>query len=493
MYYILRKESIPENPRHIIWDVNGTITKGDTPDREVLQEIVALAKKDIHHSFITGRDRKWLQKFLISHLRQINGFEKTIANFHFYPELALINLDAVSGKAETTQLLKNHPLTDPSLRRKIASLFYQTGNLIPYQEEDKAGYFQGGDADGNLFLIPEAPQVQFPWFIWSDSKELMATIEVLRNPDGTVNKICAARINETKEKLESIFRNWQLEDIIKVSPVSTALNLVPIVDNRPLDKDIAAGIAVSNLSQYLEIGVYELLSQTIAIGDGTADLQFATPSLGLIPIFFVGPKSQLRPTVLQEKQVVLVAEGSIKEEGQVGSAVTREALKLIESNLYERRKAIYLRGKDSLQKFLGQERLSRGIQKRIRHATPENVEIHNAFLDPALQEGHLHTAGLEAIMLQKGSIDAIIWDEEKTEVFPLREWGDLIIFPPDCRHTLLVKEKSHISVVKNFSASPWKDRRKVAELPAGLEAIRQEVLEGEKSTKEALVAAERKL
>jgi cupin superfamily acireductone dioxygenase involved in methionine salvage len=115
------------------------------------------------------------------------------------------------------------------------------------------------------------------------------------------------------------------------------------------------------------------------------------------------------------------------------------------------------------------------------------VEIHDAFLDPAVQEGHLHTAGLEAVILQKGSIDAVIWDEEKTEVFPLRDWGDLIIFPPDCRHTLLVKEKSRISVVKNFSASPWKDRRKVAELPTGLEAIRQELLAGGKSTKEALI------
>jgi len=493
MYHILREESIPTNPKHIIWDVNGTITKGDAPDREVLQEIVALAKKDVHHSFITGRDRKWLQKFLISHLRRIDGFEKTIANFHFYPELALINLDATSGEAEVTTLLKNHPLTDPSLRRKIANLFYQTRNLVPYQGKDEAGYFQGGDADGNFFLIPEAPQVEFPWFIWSDSKELMATVEVLRNPDTTINKTCSARINEAKEKLESIFRDWQLEDQIKVSPVSSALNLVPIVDNRPLDKDIAAGIAIDNLSQYLEIGVYELLSRTIAIGDGTADLQFATPSLGLIPIFFVGPKSQLRPTVLQEKQVVLVAEGSIKEEGEVGSVVTREVLKLIESNLRERRKAVYLRGKDSLQKFFGQERLTRGIQKRIRHAAPENMEIHDAFLDPAVQEGHLHTAGLEAIMLQKGNIDAVIWDEEKTQVFPLREWGDLIIFPPDSRHTLLVKEKSHISVIKNFSASPWKDRRKVAELPAGLEVIRQKTLEGKKSTKEALIEAERKL
>lgn len=493
MYEILHEEKIPENIKHIIWDVNGTITRGDMPDKNVLNEIVELAQKDIHHSFITGRDRNWLQAFLISHLREIEGFEKTVEKFHFYPELALTSLDAVSGKAETTTLLKDHPLTHPSLRQKIAGLFYQSQELIPYREKDKTGYFQAGDADGNFFLIPTQPQVRFPWFIWSDSKELMATAEVLRNPDTTVNKICAAKINQAKDELEEVFRKWQLEDKIKVSPVATALNLVPIVNGRPLDKDIAAGIAVNNLSQYLEISAHEVLSQTIAIGDGTADLQFTTPVLGLIPIFFVGPKSQLRPSVLQEEQIAILGEGAIREDGETGPDVTKEVLQFIGTNISKRRTPIYILGKDSFQKFTGQERLLRGIQKRMRHITPENVEIHDAFLDPAVQQGHIHTAGLEAIMLKYGSIDAVVWDEKETQIFSLREWGDLIIFPPDCRHTLLVKEKSRISVVKNFSASSWKDKRQAAELPAGLEETRQKILERKKSAKEALIEIENKL
>jgi len=493
MYRILHEEKIPERTRHIIWDVNGTITQGDSPDEAILRIMVNLAKKGLHHSFITGRDRKWLEEFLINRLRKIEGAEKTMTNFHFYPELALINLDAVSGKAEMTPLLEGHPLTNPALRRKIAGLFYQTKNLIPYQGEKKAGYFQGGDADGNFFLIPEKSQVELPWFIWSETKELMAAAEVIRNPDTSVNQTCSAKINEAKKNLGNILQDWQLEEKIKISPVSSALNLVPIVNGRALDKDIAAGIAIDNLSQYLEISIHELLAQTIAIGDGTADLQFATPSLGLIPIFFVGPKNQLRPTVQQEKQIVFLAPGSLKDGDEVGPNATKEALKLIENNLLEERKVTYIRGRDSFQKFTGRERAQRGIEKRIRHRTSDNVEVHDAVLDPAIQEGHIHTAGLEAIMLQKGSIDAIVWDEEKTEVFPLREWGDLIIFPDGSQHTLLVKKKSRISVVKNFVGSPGKDKREAIELPTELERIRQETLKGNKSVKEALIETESKM
>lgn len=331
MYRILKEEGIPKRVRHIIWDVNGTMTVGDVLDRAILEDIIALANEGIDHSFITGRDRKWLEKMLISLLREMKGFKRAVKNFHFYPELGLMKLNSTSGEIEITDLIENHPITDPAVRQKLAGLFYQTCHLRPYRGKEELNYSVGGDADGNFFLIPDAPKVEFPWFIWSDSKELMGGAEVIRNPDTSLNKTCAAKINESAEKLEEVFKDWGLKKWIKVSPVSTALNLTPVVDGRPLDKDVATGIALYDLSQKLQVNIYKLCSQTVAIGDGQADLLFTTPVLGLIPIFFVGPKSQLRPTVLQKRQVVLVAEGALNDGKSTGPQVTKEVLKLIKS------------------------------------------------------------------------------------------------------------------------------------------------------------------
>lgn len=494
VYYIRNEELIPERIKHIIWDVNGTITNGDVPDKEVLQEIVALAKKGVHHSFITGRDGKWLRNFLISPLSGLEGFEKAVRNLHFYPELGLIKLDPISGEMRATDLIVNHPIANPEVRRKIADLFYRGRNLLPYQGKEREGYFAGGDADNNFFLIPEKPEVEFPWFFWSESKELMGTAEVIRNRDTSLNKDCAARINETKEKLEQNFKAWNLHELIKVSPVSTALNLVPIVGGLPLDKDVAAGITLYNLSHELQMNIHEICSQTIAIGDGTADLLLTTPVLGLIPICFVGPKTQLRPTVLQEKQVVILAEGALKEDGSVGPPVTREILKVIETKTSVEKNVIYLRGEDDLEEFEGTERLERGIEKRIRHFIgDEDIHIHDAFLDPSLQEGHVHTAGYEAIMLEEGDIDALVWTEEGIQTYPLTKWGDMIIFLPRSRHTLLVKKPSRIIVSKAHRATFAKDHRYKVDLPAGMEDLRREMLNNQKPIDLVLKEVESKL
>jgi hypothetical protein len=488
LYRILHEERIPPKLRHIIWDVNGTITNSDIPDGEVLEKIMILSSKGVHHSFITGRDRHWLRKMLIAPLSKMKGFEKSAGNLHFYPELGLMELDPISGRIKITDLIKDHPLTNPAVRQKIANLFYQGQGLIPYPGEEKPGYFAGGDADNNFFLIPKTPSVEFPHFFWSDSKELIGTAEVIRNLDTSLSKERVTKINESAERLENVLRDWELKGLIKVSPISTALNLVPIVSGGiPLDKDMAAGLALYNLSQKLQIRIQEVCSQTIAIGDGTADLLFTTPVLALIPIFFVGPKSQLRPTVLQERQIALLAEGAIKEGKETGPKVTKEVLQLIESRVAPERDVIYLRGKDSLEEFEGDERLKRGIERRIRHFIPEeDIHVHDAFLDPSLQEGHIHSDGYEAIMLEDGEIDALVWAGEEIRTYPLKEWGDMIIFLPRAQHTLLVKRRSRVIVAKAHMVAFAKDQRQRVDLPAGLEPLRQEMLEGKKPLKHIL-------
>jgi hypothetical protein len=154
---------------------------------------------------------------------------------------------------------------------------------------------------------------------------------------------------------------------------------------------------------------------------------------------------------------------------------------------------VYLQGKESFQQFEGIERLTKGIEKRIRHSTAEDIQIHDAFLDPAIQEGHVHTAGYEAIMLLQGDIEALVWNKNKIKLFPLKGWGDLIIFLPGSFHTLIVKEKSRIIVVKNFIASPERDQRQKVNLPTSIESLREAVLEGKKTITEVLKEVKTKL
>jgi len=235
-------------------------------------------------------------------------------------------------------------------------------------------------------------------------------------------------------------------------------------------------------------------SQTIAIGDGEADLGFTTPILGQIPLCFVGPKNQLIPTDLEEKQIVLLAEGAIEEGKATGSKVTREVLQLIDERIPAKREVIYCRGRDNLERFEGENRRIRGIEMRIRHFIPEeDIHIHDAFLDPTLQEGHVHSDGYEAIMLEDGEIDALVWTNEQIRTYPLTEWGDMIIFLPGAKHTLLVKRKSRIIVAKAHTVDFRPDQRQRVELPAGMEPLRQDMLNGSKPIELVLAEVKSKI
>ena len=131
---------------------------------------------------------------------------------------------------------------------------------------------------------------------------------------------------------------------------------------------------------------------------------------------------------------------------------------------------IYVQGKDSYQKFEGEARKARGISHRVNHLTSA-LNIRDAFEEPTIQEGHVHTAGYEAIMLLWGNIDALIWNKEGIKVYPLKEEDDLIIFLPGVSHTLIVNEESRVIVVKDFLPSSEKEQRQKVELPASIESL----------------------
>jgi hypothetical protein len=450
-YRILNERILPKNLVHILWDVDGTITKADNPDPEICQKIISLADKGIHHSFVTGRDAKWLKKF-INFLSYLSGYQEVVDKLHFYPELGLVKLDPVTGITKKEQIFKKE------VRKKLAGLFYQTKDLEPYQGKKVYGHFVGGDAEGNLFLIPENPKVEIPYLIWSDSKQVIGTAEVMRNPDRSLNQKMANMVNRASQEIAFKLLKFGLQDLARVSPVTTAINIVPIINEYTWDKDIAAGIACSALKKILGINISDIFQRTVAIGDGLADLKFATPIIGQISTCFVGPKKQFTPTSIQEEMVAVAGTGAFEENGAIGPTVVKEILQLLESKIPSN--VIYLKGKSALQKF----KEDRGVSQRIKHLLPDlEMEIHDALLTPGLQEAHIHPYGYEMIMIQKGKIDAIVWDKDETIMtYSLKDWGDLIVFRPGTRHTLLVKEKSRVIISKENKIITHRQRVKIA-------------------------------
>lgn len=153
---------------------------------------------------------------------------------------------------------------------------------------------------------------------------------------------------------------------------------------------------------------------------------------------------------------------------------------------------IYRTGPEATEIFPDEERKKRGIRERVNHLTPA-VNIHDSFQEPMIQQGHVHTAGYEVILLLWGDIDALTWDEKGVNVYPLREKDDLIIFLPGTSHTLIVNAESRVVVVKDFLPSSVREQRQRVELPASIESLREAVLKGEKPIEQALEEARTKL
>lgn len=483
------EERIPGQIIHFILDVDGTITDEDGPDPEILKMIIEAAKKGAYHSFITGRDSNWLKNFLITPLKKMEGYEEAKKRLRFYPELGLITLSAESEEEKITDLILGHPLTDSLIRNKLAGLFYQPGNLSPYNGEEKPGYLPGKDANENAFWFPEKPKVQFPSFCLSTSKKVIVTAEVRRKLDGTLDEKCSAEIQKDVTRLEEILRIWGLHNHIKPSPTSTAIDFAPIINGIPLDKRMAAGMAVKVVSDALKVSIPEVIGQTVAFGDGTADLLFSTPIMGMIPLFFVGPKSQLRPTIDQERQLAALGEGAIKEGGKTGPEETKEMMKIAMQRIPSEPKAVFVSGRAGREEFSGKERLKRGIHWRIKHDIPPIIQYHDACLDPQIQAGHSHQPDdYETIVLLKGSLDVLVWKENEVQIFHLREQGDMIIFPRRLAHApIVLEEDTRINVIKH-SPNPFrrKDNWTAENIPLGLQELRNQMLENEISPSEAL-------
>jgi len=138
---------------------------------------------------------------------------------------------------------------------------------------------------------------------------------------------------------------------------------------------------------------------------------------------------------------------------------------------------IFFPAKEAFEEFSGEERKIRGVCKR-RVYNIGNAVLYDCYLDPTLQEGYSHLYGLEILMLQRGDIEAILWDNE-VKSFRLKKPGDMIVFLPSQKHTLFVRRKSHAIIIKNIIAEENPIERIKTPLPSGLQEVRNKLLAGE--------------
>lgn len=310
---------IPKRISVIIWDIDGTITEFDQLDTKLTKFIVDSALTGVIHVFITGRDRFWMIKSFLKPLEQIagNDFAKIAPHLILFPELGLMTLDPLSHEPTIFENVLTHPLMIGigSVRDRLASFFWKSQQLQPYKQNDSIpnGHFIGKDANDNSYLFPINPHnvnaaIIFPDFIWSDTKELIATAEVMRDARQKITGPRNKKIMPAAEIIKLFLDYWDIKEI-KVSAVGTAINIVPVLDGIVLDKDWTAGRVLTILSQKKGATIPEIAEETIAIGDGSADFLCAIPRvLGnndvRVAFAFVGKKEQYTKNPDQAQQVI---------------------------------------------------------------------------------------------------------------------------------------------------------------------------------------------
>ncbi|MBU1326999.1 hypothetical protein KKB64_05685 [Patescibacteria group bacterium] len=340
------KEALPEKIDTVFWDVDGTITDRDIPDPRIIQTILQTANQGVNHNFITGRDRFWLEENLkpifdqVAHEEGID-INSVLPNIHYFPELGLMSMDPISGEPREYEGIRDHPLINSSLRSRIASFFLQTRDLLPADGNTRppSRHFVIKDANGIRCFCPFRPhdlnpEIKLPDFIWSDTKELIGTAEVVRDAEGRISPERQAKILLAAEIINKFLQYWNYHEDIILSPVSTAINIAPVVNGIPLDKDWAIGMILNQTRESLirrgkTVTVEDLASRSIAIGDGYADFLFSRPRIANnqfldVAFGFVGPKDQMHENPDKTKNLV------VRSEGYHGPQATNDILEQIQ-------------------------------------------------------------------------------------------------------------------------------------------------------------------
>lgn len=272
---------------HIIWDIDGTITdENGEVSQEVAAKIINLALEGIYHSFITGRDAKWIIEKVINPMKKFFNFTRARDGLVFFAEVGciMININPAGDiEQRVNSAVENHPLAmnKDDIREKIRSLVYDPRDLQEYQLGMKISPSQELVYDANREgLLIDRSQGAPPChpYIWSIYKEVFATFEKIRDEAGKVQSFDQTPYEEIVGR---VIQEAGFQDSIAVEVVSTAINIVPKVDGLKLGKSWAAGSALQNIQQQKLGGAVlleEVVAKTVAGGDGIADLDFTVPT-----------------------------------------------------------------------------------------------------------------------------------------------------------------------------------------------------------------------
>jgi hypothetical protein len=312
----------------IIWDIDGTITDPNNEvNHEVAAKIINLGLSGIYHLFITGRDANWIIRNVIEPMKKFYGFPRMHDNMIFFAEVGCVIL-TVDARGEVTKRIhprvENHPLklNTNGIRDILKDLTYNPEKLRRLEKNEIIDPVENEviyDADRVSWVVPRSlPKPLFPQHIWSVYKEVFATFENLRDPNGK-----AMYFDQTPwaEKLRHVIVERGFADHIDVEIVSTALNIVPKIQESRLGKSWAAGMALLHLREKLgrSFTLDEIINKTIAFGDGKADFDFTVPyfdpstrdSLEYknVPLVFVGEEEDLPGNENLLKNMIISATG----------------------------------------------------------------------------------------------------------------------------------------------------------------------------------------
>lgn len=338
---IVNSIRIPNEIVILFLDIDGTITTEDQVDKVIFHQILSIAGKGIFIVFITGRDRIWLEEFLVKPIEDENPSDEILEKLHFYSELGVCELDSVSKAPLIYPGVRDYSLVqDVSLRRRIGHLFLKTSDLekIEDEQERRPGFYAVRDANQARYFYPVRLQelntdTVFYDFILSDSKEIICTAEVLRDDRSRVPAIRRKQLDSAAKTLKLIFEYWGIDGKLSVVPTATAIDITPKVDGTILDKSWAAGRALKKISEQTGEDTIALASKSVAIGDGESDFKFSQPMNLLgnhrdklnVPFIFVGGEEIPQSVTPEEFDSIIIKPA----QGHKGLEVTKEAMRLL--------------------------------------------------------------------------------------------------------------------------------------------------------------------
>jgi len=270
---------------HIMWDIDGTITDPtDRVNHEVAAKIIRLALDGIYHSFVTGRDAAWVIRNVIEPMRDFYGFGRVHEYLSFVAESGCVTINIPrSGRPSSTihSELRPHPLATNrgGLRDALRRLVYDPDTLRCFTMGSRLA--QGceliHDANREAYVVePQCVVPECHEYIWSGSKSVIATLEIIRDASGKCKALDQAPY---VHKVQAAIDAAGAASDVGIRLAGTAIDILPVVGGQLLGKSWAAGRALDNLQKKLS-GHHErqaLVDGTVAVGDGKADFDFCSP------------------------------------------------------------------------------------------------------------------------------------------------------------------------------------------------------------------------